>query len=388
MLQGLFRAGMLGSGMIVAVLGCRALLAKRMPGRLFPLLWGLAAVRLLLPVALASPVSVYALAPMTAEGGMGGALPAGQGTGGFPWGIVWIAGTLGMALVFGLRFWRSRRLFAQALSAEGKEVEKWLEGHPMRRGLRVKVSDRVDTPLTYGVLRPVILLPAWMRWEDGLPYALLHEYVHARWADAGFLVLTAAALCVHWWNPLVWVLYRLAEADLELACDREVVRRCGEDHRGDYARVLLGLEERRQALGGAVPMKARDAQKRIGAILRYRKTGIAAGIVGTALALAVVVTLGAAPFRSPLDKLEASVVCREGQVIFTLPEGEWQVFVSGRLDAGGHGDERALSGGDGLGGGAELCLSPGGAVYGAHPHGLPERAGKGGGFAAPIARGI
>ena len=339
MVQGFLRAGVCGSGMIAAVLVCRALLAKRLPGRVFPLLWGLAAVRLLVPLALASPLSLYALAPRAVAGPVtaGAAAPAVQTAGGFPWAAVWGAGTVGTALVFGLRYWRGRRLFAQSLPAEDGRILEWIEEHPLRRRVQARVSDQTDTPLTYGVLRPVILLPGWMTWEDGMDYALLHEYIHIRWMDAGLRLLTALALCVHWWNPLVWAMYLLSETDVELACDREVVRRCGAEHRGGYARALLNLEEKRRALG--MGMNYRGGRKRIGAILAYRKSGAAAGAAGVLLVAALALTLGASPFRSPLDKLEASIACRDGQVSFTVPEGDgaWEIFVSGRIYAGGMG---------------------------------------------------
>ena len=61
-------------------------------------------------------------------------------------------------------------------------------------------------------------------------------------------LLLIAAACVHWFNPLVWAMYVLANRDLELSCDETVLRRFGGDVRGAYARVLIRMEERRRGV--------------------------------------------------------------------------------------------------------------------------------------------
>ena len=82
-------------------------------------------------------------------------------------------------------------------------------------------DDRISSPLTYGILHPVILLP---RQNLSLPQETLdciltHEYVHIRRFDCLLKLLLTAALCLHWLNPLVWVMYLLANRDIELCCD-------------------------------------------------------------------------------------------------------------------------------------------------------------------------
>ena len=74
-----------------------------------------------------------------------------------------------------------------------------------------------------------------------LRYVLEHEFVHIRRFDALWKLLLLAAACAHWFNPLVWVMYVLANRDLELSCDETVVRRFG-GARASYARVLIGME--------------------------------------------------------------------------------------------------------------------------------------------------
>ena len=88
----------------------------------------------------------------------------------------------------------------------------------------------ISSPLTYGILHPVILLPKKLDRNDqaALKYVLTHEYVHIRRFDAITKILFAAVLCIHWFNPLVWVMYVLANRDIELSCDAWVIRMMGE----------------------------------------------------------------------------------------------------------------------------------------------------------------
>ena len=108
-------------------------------------------------------------------------------------------------------------------------------------------AGRISSPLTFGVLRPVILVPKKTDWTDetALRYVLEHEFVHIQRFDVLSKLLLIAAVCVHWFNPLVWVMYVLANRDLELSCDETVLRRFGGDVRAAYARVLIRMEAAR-----------------------------------------------------------------------------------------------------------------------------------------------
>ena len=108
-------------------------------------------------------------------------------------------------------------------------------------------AGRISSPLTFGVLRPDILVPKKTDWTDetALRYVLEHEFVHIQRFDVLSKLLLIAAVCVHRFNPLVWVMYVLANRDLELSCDETVLRRFGGDIRAAYARVLIRMEAAR-----------------------------------------------------------------------------------------------------------------------------------------------
>ncbi|MFR7742749.1 MAG: M56 family metallopeptidase [Acutalibacteraceae bacterium] len=104
---------------------------------------------------------------------------------------------------------------------------------------------------------------------------LEHEFVHIQRFDVLSKLLLIAAVCVHWFNPLVWVMYVLANRDLELSCDETVLRRFGGDVRAAYARVLIRMEAAR---GGFAPLcnhfGKNAIEERITAIMKTKRITI------------------------------------------------------------------------------------------------------------------
>ena len=163
------------------------------------------------------------------------------------WTIVWAVGAAVCAVVFAVAYGRCCREFRASFPAENDVIRRWLQSHPLRRTIAIRQSGRISSPLTFGVLRPVILVPKKTDWTDetALRYVLEHEFVHIQRFDVLSKLLLIAAVCVHWFNPLVWVMYVLANRDLELSCDETVLRRFGGDVRAAYARVLIRMEAAR-----------------------------------------------------------------------------------------------------------------------------------------------
>ena len=284
----LLQMSLAGGVMIVVITVLRALAINRLPKKTFLLLWAAALVRLLIPFSLPSRLSVYSLLgrsasvpavhpPVTAR------LPAvplaqeatAADAASVPvWTIVWAAGLLLCAVFFAVAYWRCGREFRMSLPVEQEFARRWLAEHPLRRKLAIRQSDRISSPLSFGVLRPVILLPKKTDWadEEALRYVLEHEFVHIRRFDSVAKLLLIAAACVHWFNPLVWAMYVLANRDLELSCDETVLRRFGGDVRGAYARVLIRMEERRRGVQPLCNHFSKNAmEERIRAIMKTKK---------------------------------------------------------------------------------------------------------------------
>ncbi len=231
-----------------------------------------------------------------------------------PWKGLWLAGTLLCAGYFGIAYWKCRRAFAVSLPVKNETADKWLEAHSLRRKISIRQSG-IPAPLTYGIVSPVILMPKnthWgcadavgaqgmesregsgaggegqqmMGWE--LSLCLEHEFVHIKRLDGATKLVLAAALCLHWFNPLVWVMYILANRDLELSCDERVVRTFGEKVKPAYARTLIHMEEKKSAFLPLCNNFSKNAiEERITAIMKIKKFTLLTAIAAVVLAVGI-----------------------------------------------------------------------------------------------------
>lgn len=200
---------------------------------------------------------------------------------------IWAAGFLLCAVSFAWMYFRCYREFRMSLPFEDRFLESWRGSHPLWRKLSIRQSDQIRSPLSYGVWHPVILLPKSVKGADRfrLRYVLEHEYVHIRYFDAAAKLLMAAALCMHWFNPCVYLMYIFSNRDLELACDEAVVRRFGEEQKSAYAMALIEMEEEKSGLLPLGNSFSKNAiEERIGAIMKMKKTqpfvhGLSAALV-------------------------------------------------------------------------------------------------------------
>ena len=128
-----------------------------------------------------------------------------------------------------------------------------------------------------------------------------HEYVHIRRLDMLTKLIMIAAVCIHWFNPLVWVMYILFNRDLELSCDETVVRRFGMDIKSVYATALISMEEKKSGLTPLCNSFSKNAiEERIRAIMKIKKTSKFAVIISAVLVICV--TGGFATSASSLEK--------------------------------------------------------------------------------------
>ena len=322
----LLQMSIAGAVMILAIVVIRALAVNRLPKKTFLALWGVVLLRLFIPFSLPSVVSIYSLmgwqrtsAGITENGTGGGfaglflgneatriaqesasALPLGISI----WKIIWIAGMLICALVFITAYIRCFREFQMSLPVDNDMSQSWLKEHKLRRTISIRQSDRISSPLTFGVLHPVILMPKKTDWEneDELKYVLEHEFVHIKRFDILFKLALIAAVCLHWFNPFVWIMYVLANRDIELCCDETVVCRFGRETRASYARVLISMEETKS---GFVPLCSHFSknaiEERITAIMKTKKTTIISLVVALVLVVGIV-----AIFATSAQKEETS----------------------------------------------------------------------------------
>lgn len=232
-----------------------------------------------------------------------------------PSALIWGVGAAALGLYFVVGYWRATREFDMSLPVEHPFCGEWLrrqkEKMPLRRQIRIRQFDRIGTPLTYGVRRPTILLPNQTLEEQPktLTYILTHEYVHIRRFDCVSKLLLSAALCLHWFNPLVWVMYVLANRDLELSCDEMVLRLLGIENRSAYAMALLEMEEKRSGFGALYSAFGKNAiEERIGAIMKMKKRSLLSAVMAVVLVFTLTACLATSPVEEETSAQTASEI--------------------------------------------------------------------------------
>ena len=322
----LLQMSFLGTVIILLIVVLRAVLINRLPKKTFLILWWIALIRLLVPFSIKSVTSIYSLlqsiysdinpvrtAQTTTFLPIHGNMPEianglseamVQRTESISiLSVIWLAGLLLCFGFFAVSYIKCYLEFRFSLPVENDILEAWKEKHPLKRSLSIRQTETIAAPLSYGVIRPVILMPKNTEWKNiyQLRYVLEHEYVHIRRLDMLTKLIMIAAVCIHWFNPLVWVMYILFNRDLELSCDETVVRRFGMDIKSVYATALISMEEKKSGLTPLCNSFSKNAiEERIRAIMKIKKTSKFAVMISAVLVIGV--TGGFATSASSLEK--------------------------------------------------------------------------------------
>ena len=99
------------------------------------------------------------------------------------------------------------------------------------------------SPLSFGILRPAIIIPENTS-ENQLPFVLLHEETHVKDRDSVLKILALFALSLNWFNPLNWFMVKMFDRDLERYCDERVLKKLGGEKAFSYANTILDFAER------------------------------------------------------------------------------------------------------------------------------------------------
>lgn len=285
--------------LILAVLVLRFLL-KRAPKWVNVLLWGIAAVRLVLPFSIQSAWSLIpsgetipSSIEMAPDPGIDSGIeaidkvvnpvigrlftpnPAASANPLQIWipifAVIWLLGIAALLLYAAISYWRLRRKLSTAVLLRDNIFQ----------------SENVSFPFVLGIFRPKIYLPFKLDGQS-LAYVAAHEQAHIRrgdflWKPLGFLILT-----VYCFNPLMWVAYVLLCRDMELACDERVIKELSSQQRADYTQTLLTCSVQRSAFAvcplafGEVGVKTR-----VKSVMNYRKPAFWFVLFAIAACLAV-----------------------------------------------------------------------------------------------------
>ena len=130
-------------------------------------------------------------------------------------------------------------------------------------------ADNITSPFVYGVLKPRIYIPSAMA-DMPLDSIIRHEQTHIRRGDHIVKPLALAVAVLHWFNPLVWLAFRLMCRDMEMSCDEAVIKN-STDKKEYSLRLLSCAVEKHTSPARAVLFGETDAESRIKNVLSYRK---------------------------------------------------------------------------------------------------------------------
>ena len=300
------RAGLSGGVIILLVLLLRLCL-KKAPRQLVCILWLLVAVRLVLPFTLESQLSLQpempefsdtaiqqpVTPPVQIPDDLPAVPPASQPQQNTPpvttppittpeplktatleqiLPVIWLCGA-GVMAIYGIAsYLLLKRRLRDAVEEKG-----------------CLVTDRVKGAFVMGWLKPRICLPACTEPKDR-SYIVAHEQAHIARGDHWWKLLGFVCLCLHWYNPLVWVSFVLFGRDTEVACDERVVWGMALEERKAYSMALLNCGRQMSGLAALTLCFGKESLKqRIKNVLSFRKPGIwitaLAGMLAVAIAI-------------------------------------------------------------------------------------------------------
>ncbi len=165
-------------------------------------------------------------------------------------------------------------------------------------------AEGIDTPFVFGIIRPRIYIPAYIN-EDEKKYVLTHEEIHIARRDYLVKILAYLVVCLHWFNPLVWVAFILMENDMEMSCDEAVLRKLGENVKKEYSRSLLSLSvERKLFQGSPLAFGEGNVKGRIQNILGYHKRAFLTVVLAVAILIIVGIGLILNPAGGNVDEVD------------------------------------------------------------------------------------
>ena len=192
---------------------------------------------------------------------------------------IWAAGASVMALYSIVQYLILRRRLAEAAPLQGE----------------IYLADRISSPFVMGIFRPRIYLPSGTPMEERR-FIVAHERQHIRRGDPLWKLLGYAALCLHWFNPLVWVAFVLAGKDMEMSCDEAVLKKLGEEIRADYSSALLRLATHKKIIAGMpLAFGEGDTKGRVKNMAKWKKPKVWVSLICLFLCIIILVVCAVNP---------------------------------------------------------------------------------------------
>lgn len=309
----------LTGSIVIAVVLLARLLLRRAPKIYSYMLWAVVLFRLLCPISLSAGLSVLKPLPVTTTQGLSTVtyrpvepvIPAsgelGQEAARLEPAETVKTETGAQAMTLAAAVWPTVGGALAGCSLVQYIVlrRKLREAAPYRG--EVYLSDSIATPFVMGVIAPKIYLP-WDTPQEERHFIIAHERHHLYRGDPLWKLLGYLALCVHWFNPLVWLAFFLGGKDMEMSCDEAVLNRLGEDIRADYSQALLRLATHKRLIAG-MPLAFGEGETkgRVRNMARWRRPKVWVSGICAVLCLVVLAVCALNPQKADSTPMGAVV---------------------------------------------------------------------------------
>lgn len=193
--------------------------------------------------------------------------------------IIWL---LGMGVLFVYNIYAYARLSAKTAGA-------------VRLRKNIYLGDHIPTPFVKGLIRPKIYLPSTLA-EAERKYIIAHERCHIKRWDPLWKLLGYIALCIHWFNPLVWLAFAVSSKDMEMSCDEAVIGMYGPKIRAEYASSLLRLATPHRFIAlTPLAFGEGDTKGRVMNMAKWKKPGFRAMLCAAIVCIAVLAACATNP---------------------------------------------------------------------------------------------
>lgn len=209
--------------------------------------------------------------------------------------IAWAAGCAGYAFWLLVCHTQIRRRIRRHVLLPPEHMSALLEQCQEERGLhrpiRLLLQSAVDVPAVTGMFSPLLIVPASLADadDDALRHVFLHELTHYKRGDLVTLALLNLLSCVYWFNPLIWLCFRLVRRDMETVCDQRVMQRLNQDARSAYVKTVLHFAGAAANRKLAAALSINDGrfymEKRIHNMFRTHRTGLRTRVLSICVAV-------------------------------------------------------------------------------------------------------
>ncbi|MDQ2088087.1 M56 family metallopeptidase [Herbivorax sp. ANBcel31] len=181
---------------------------------------------------------------------------------------VWIAGVVVSIIIISILYFFSKIEFDKSIHLRDN----------------IYISNSVQSPMVYGVFKQKIIIPREFKKE--LKYILLHENIHIKRRDNFLRMLSIFIVCIHWFNALMWLFLMIFLKDMEITCDQKAVRTLSTKQKREYAHVLLNMNTNRNGVIYTA-FKSSNTRTRVLNVLNYERLSI----IGAGLSVVFVILM-------------------------------------------------------------------------------------------------